>query len=192
VLSVLKSFVVLVDSLNEVIGRAVAWLTLGCVINCFIVVLLRYGFSIGYPWLQELYVWQHAAIFMIGAGYTLKHNGHVNVDVLYTRMTPRRKAWVDIIGTAVFLLPWVIVVALYAAPFVTSSWAVGEASSQSDGMPALYLLKSVIWVFCAVLGLQGLALMAKRILFLNGDPTWPPVDSAPESDEAFSHDAGGL
>ena len=180
--AVLRSFVIAVDGVNEVLGRVVAWLTLLCVLNCFLVVLLRYGFSIGFPWMQELYVWQHAIIFMVGAGYTLKHHGHVNVDVLYTRMSATRKAWVDIVGTCVFLLPWVLVLAVVAEPFITSSWAVGEASSQSDGMPALYLLKSVIWVFCAVVGLQGLALIAKRVLFLMGDNTWPPVDAIAESE----------
>ena len=89
-MSALGGFVRSVDALNEWIGRAVAWLTLGCVLTAFAVVLLRYVFDLGLPWLQELYVWQHAAVFMAGAGYTMLHRGHVSVDVLYGHLAARR------------------------------------------------------------------------------------------------------
>jgi TRAP-type mannitol/chloroaromatic compound transport system permease small subunit len=164
----LAGFVRIVDAINERIGRAVAWLTLGCVLTCFAVVLLRYAFSTGYPWMQELYVWQHAVVFMAGAGYTFLHRGHVNVDVLYGRLDARRRAWVDILGTLFFLFPWLAVLAVASTPFVISSWSVREASGTANGMPALYLLKSLIWVFCFVLFVQGLALIARRGLFLAG------------------------
>ena len=164
----LGGFVRGIDALNDWIGRTVAWLTLGCVLTCFAVVVLRYAFDIGFPWMQELYVWQHAAVFMAGAGYTMLHRGHVNVDVLYGRMCPRRRAWMDIAGTLVFLFPWLAVLAVTSAPFVLSSWGIREPSSTADGMPALYLLKSLLWVFCAVLFAQGLALIARRALFLAG------------------------
>ena len=167
-MNALKGFVHGVDALNEWIGRAVAWLTLGCVLTCFAVVVLRYVFDLGFPWLQELYVWQHAAVFMAGAGYTMLHRGHVNVDVVYGQMSPRRQAWVDVIGTLLFLFPWLAVIAYTSAPFVTSSWGIREGSSNADGMPALYLLKSLLWVFCALLFLQGVALIARRALFLAG------------------------
>jgi len=164
----LSGFVRLIDTLNEWIGRMVAWLTVGCVLTCFAVVVLRYAFNVGFPWLQELYVWQHATVFMAGAGYTMLHRGHVNVDVLYGSMAPRRKAWVDILGTIFFLFPWLAVIAVTSAPFVLSSWGIREPSSTADGMPALYLLKSLLWVFCAVLFAQGLALIVRRALFLAG------------------------
>jgi len=164
----LKAFVQATDALNEYFGRAVAWLTAGCVLTCFAVVVLRYAFDIGYPWLQELYVWQHATVFMAGAGYTMLHRGHVNVDVLYGQMNARRRAWVDILGTLLFLFPWLAVVAWTSAPFVLSSWGIREASSTAGGMPGVYLLKSLLWVFCAVLFLQGLALIARRAMFLAG------------------------
>jgi TRAP-type mannitol/chloroaromatic compound transport system permease small subunit len=164
----LKGFIRGVDALNEWLGRMVSWLTLGCVLTCFAVVVLRYGFAIGHPWLQELYVWQHAAVFMAGAGYTMLHRGHVNVDVLYGRMGPRRRAWIDVLGTLLLLFPWLAVIATTSAPFILSSWRIGEASSAADGMPAVYLLKSLLWAFCAVLFVQGLALLARRALFLAG------------------------
>jgi TRAP-type mannitol/chloroaromatic compound transport system permease small subunit len=164
----LKGFVSRVDAINDWIGRTAAWLTLGCVLTCFAVVVLRYAFDTGFPWLQELYVWQHAVVFMAGAGYTMLHRGHVNVDVLYGRLGARGKAWVDILGTVVFLFPWLVILAVTSAPFVLSSWGVREASGTADGMPAVYLLKSLLWVFCAVLFVQGLALIVRRGLFLAG------------------------
>ena len=165
---VLRTFVESVDAINDWIGRTVAWLTLGCVLTCFTVVVLRYALSVGYPWMQELYVWQHAAVFMAGAGYTMLHRGHVNVDLLYGRLGARGRAWVDILGTLLFLFPWLAVIAMASAPFVLSSWAIREPSSTADGMPAVYLLKSLLWVFCALLFLQGLALIARRGLYLAG------------------------
>jgi len=164
----LRGFVRGVDALNERIGRAAAWLTLGCVLTCFAVVVLRYGFDVGFPWLQELYVWQHAAVFMAGAGYTFLHRGHVNVDVLYGQLDERRRAWIDILGTLLFLFPWLAVIATVSAPFLLTSWSIREPSSTADGMPAVYVLKSLLWVFCAALVLQGLALIARRALFLAG------------------------
>jgi len=164
----LKGFVRGIDALNDWVGRTVAWLTLGCVLTCFAVVVLRYAFNIGFPWLQELYVWQHAAVFMAGAGYTMLHRGHVNVDVVYGQLSDRRKAWVDIFGTLVFLFPWLAVLAITSGPFVASSWSIREGAGTADGMPAVFLLKSLLWVFCALLFLQGLALIARRTLYLTG------------------------
>ncbi|HXV22957.1 MAG TPA: TRAP transporter small permease subunit, partial [Alphaproteobacteria bacterium] len=115
-----------IDRINEVVGRAVAFLTLGAVLVCLLVVVLRYVFSVGFIWLQELYVWQHAAVFMLGAGYTLLHGGHVRVDILYARMSPRRRAAVDLAGTMVFLLPWLGVLLYYGTPFLLLSWRLLE------------------------------------------------------------------
>jgi TRAP-type mannitol/chloroaromatic compound transport system permease small subunit len=170
------------EALNEWTGRAVAWLTLGCVLTCFAVVVLRYAFDVGHPWMQELYVWQHALVFMVGAGYTMLHRGHVNVDVVYGRMSARGRAWVDVLGTLLFLFPWLAVLALTSAPFVLSSWAIRETSNTPDGMPALYLLKSALWVFCALMFLQGLALLVRRALFLAGRPL-PDPEQDKVSDE---------
>jgi TRAP-type mannitol/chloroaromatic compound transport system permease small subunit len=165
---VLSGFIHAVDAINDWIGRAVAWLTLGCVLTCFAVVVLRYAFDAGYPWMQELYVWQHAVVFMAGAGYTFLHRGHVNVDVLYGRLGARQRAWVDILGTLFFLFPWLAIVAVTAWPFVLASWSVRDASATADGMPAMYLLKSLLLVFCALMFAQGLALLARRGLLLAG------------------------
>jgi TRAP-type mannitol/chloroaromatic compound transport system permease small subunit len=167
-MNVLVPIIRTIDMLNEIAGRVIAWLTFGTVSVCFLVVILRYVFSIGFVWLQELYVWQHAIVFMLGAGYTFLHGGHVRVDIFYARMSPRRRAIVDLFGTLVFLLPWLAVILYYGMPFLTLSWRLLEPSSQAGGLPGYFLLKSVIPTFCVLVGLQGLALAARSLLVLSG------------------------
>jgi TRAP-type mannitol/chloroaromatic compound transport system permease small subunit len=162
----LTNFSTSIDVINETIGNTLAWCTIACVITCFLVVILRYVFAVGFPWMQELYVWFHAITFMGGAGFVLLHSGHVNVDILYGKLCNQRKAWVDIFGTIVFLLPWMIVLMMTSFDFIIASWKISEPSSQTNGMPALYLLKSLIAFFCVVTLLQGLSTIAKRTLII--------------------------
>lgn len=171
----LKAFVRAVDGFNEVVGRLTAWLTLGCVAVCFVVVVMRYAAGVGFVWMQESYVWMHALIFLVGAGFTFKAGDHVSVDILYTRFSARTQAWVDIIGTLVFMAPWLVVIALYSAPFILNAWAIHEPSAQANGLPGVFLLKTALWAFCAVVGLQGLALIVRRALFLSGHETEIPA-----------------
>ena len=100
----LQVFIRTVDALNEWLGRLIAWLTLGCVLATFGVAVMRYQFSIGRPWAEELYVWLHAFVFMAGAGYTFVQHGHVRVDIFYGSMSLRRRAWIDLLGTLFFIL----------------------------------------------------------------------------------------
>jgi TRAP-type mannitol/chloroaromatic compound transport system permease small subunit len=174
VLRALEILVGVIDSMNEWIGRIVAWLTLGTVLVCFTVVVLRYAFSTGYIWMQEMYVWQHAIVFMVGAGYTFLHGGHVRVDIFYAKSSERTRAWVDIFGTLVFLFPWLVVLVITSVPYIGSAWAIREASREAGGLPGFFLLKSMIWVFAVVVGLQGLSLIARRILFLSGRQEYAP------------------
>lgn len=174
-MSALENFVRLIDSMNEHIGRFVSWFTLVTVIICFVVVVLRYAFGVGILWLQELYVWSHAIVFMVGAGYTMLHGGHVRVDIFYDRLDVRKKAWTNIFGTIVFLLPWLAVVTYYGFGFFEASYRVDESSPQGGGMPALYVLKSMILVFCFLVGLQGLALIGRSILILKGHADFLPA-----------------
>jgi TRAP-type mannitol/chloroaromatic compound transport system permease small subunit len=173
----LAAFVRGVDRLNERSGRAAAWLTLATALVCALVVLLRYAFNIGFIWLQELYVWTYAAVFTMAAGYTLLHDGHVRVDIFYARASPRRRAWIDLIGTALFLLPWLAVIAITSWPYIVASWRIAEPSPQTGGMPGLFLLKTVLVLFCVLLGLQGLALVGRSLLVLagRGEPTPRPA-----------------
>lgn len=180
-MAALAAFVRLVDRLNDTIGRGVAWLTLAMVLITFTVVVLRYIYAIGWVWMQESYVWLHGIVFMLGTGYTLLHNGHVRVDILYRTASPRYKAIIDIFGSFVLLLPMVTVVFLVSFNYVVASWLKFEESREAGGLPGLFLLKTVILAFCVLLGLQGLALAGRSILSLAGVAGFRPSDEEPEA-----------
>jgi TRAP-type mannitol/chloroaromatic compound transport system permease small subunit len=167
-LQALASFARLVDRINDAVGRAVAWLTLSMVLITFLVVILRYGFALGWVWVQEFYVWLHGIVFMAAAGYTLLRNEHVRVDVFYRPRSRRFKAWVDLFGVLFLLLPFVMTIAILSWSYVVISWVRLEESYEAGGMPGLFLLKSMILVFCALVGLQGLSLAARSVLVLAG------------------------
>lgn len=144
-----------IDALNERIGHAVAWLTLAMVLVTVVVVVLRYGFNVGFIWMQESVRFMYAAVFLLGAGYTLLRDEHVRVDILYAGMPPRGKALVDLLGTLFFLFPVCGSILLYSWDYVINSWAQLEGSLEERGLHAVYLLKTCIWAFAALLGLQG-------------------------------------
>lgn len=167
-MNLLVNFVRIAEAINEWIGRVVMWLSLGIVLVCFIAVYLRYAIGTGVPWLQELYVWQHAFVFLLGAGFTLLHGGHVRVDLFYGSMSDRNKAKIDLLGTVVFLLPFMALLYFEAIAFVELSWRNNETSIQPGGMPAIYILKASLQAFCVLVSLQGLANIARSILVLSG------------------------
>ncbi len=164
----LGSFVRFIDGLNDWIGRGVAWLVIPMVVITFLVATLRYGFSIGWVSMQESYMWLHGIVFMVGAGYTLLHGGHVRVDVFYRPASARYKAWVDLFGSLFLLLPVIAMVYIYSYPYVMTSWSRLEGSHETGGLQGLFLYKSVILIFCVLIGLQGLSLAARSILVLAG------------------------
>ena len=157
------------DRLNEWLGTKLAWLALAMVLLQFVIVVMRYVFGVGSVKLQESIVYMHAMVFMVGAGYTLLHNGHVRCDIFYSAASPRAKAMVDLFGVAVFLWPMCALIAWVAWPYVAAAWAVREGSPEGSlGIPGVFLLKSVILVFTALLALQGLALAIHSALLLAG------------------------
>lgn len=164
----IAKFVRRIDALNDGIGRFLSWATLAMVIITFVVVVLRYVFSIGWVWMQESYVWLHGIVFMGGAAYTLLFNGHVRVDIFYRGASSRFKAGVDLFGVCCLLLPVIFLVAWVSSGYILSSWAGLETSREAGGLPGLYLLKSMIWVFAALMTLQGIALGLRSLLVLRG------------------------
>ncbi|NNF52383.1 MAG: TRAP transporter small permease subunit [Gammaproteobacteria bacterium] len=163
-------FSALIDSLCDIIGKAVAWLTLGMVLVTFAVVALRYLFDSGYIWMQESVVWMHGLVFLLAAAYTLRQDEHVRVDIFYRRMTARGRAWVDLSGTLLLLIPSMLFVLITSLGFVAQSWRVLETSSEAGGLQALYLLKSVIPVAAVLLLLQGAAIgLRALVVILTGE-----------------------
>ena len=161
---------------NAAVGRIAAWGTTLTVLVCFMVVLLRYSLSYGQIWMQDFYVWMHGAVFMCGAGYVYLAGGHVRGDIMYSRVSVKRKAAIDLFGVLVFLLPWLGVVVWSSWEFVSRSWGLWEPSAQADGLPGVFILKSVLLIFCAVLLIEGLAVVGRSILVLSGrGPAVPAV-----------------
>jgi TRAP-type mannitol/chloroaromatic compound transport system permease small subunit len=179
-LAQLAAFVRFIDRLNDAVGRGIAWLTLVMVLITFFVVVLRYVYSIGWVWMQESYVWLHGVVFMVGAGYTLLHNGHVRVDIIYRPRDYRYKAVIDILGSILLLLPLVSLVFMFSVGYVADSWIRLEESREAGGLPGLFLLKSVVLVFCVLLGLQGLALAGRSLLSLVGFEDFRPIEDEQE------------
>jgi TRAP-type mannitol/chloroaromatic compound transport system permease small subunit len=164
----LGNFVHAIDGLNDLIGRAVAWLVIPMVVITFLVATLRYGFAVGWVSMQESYMWLYGIMFMVGAGYTLLHGGHVRVDVFYRPASARYKAWVDLFGSLFLMMPVLIMILMYSYPYVATSWHRLEGSHETGGLPGLFLYKSVILVFCVLMLLQGLSLAARSVLVLAG------------------------
>jgi len=156
------------DRFSASLGKATSWLTLLMVLVTFAVVVMRYVFDLGFIWLQESVVWMHACVFMVGAAYTLQQEEHVRVDIFYRAMTQRRRAWVDLTGVIVFLLPLCAFLCWAAFDFVLVSWRLHEASRESGGLPypLIPLLKSILIVMPITLGLQGLSLLFRSIASL--------------------------
>lgn len=170
-----------IDALNENIGKAVAWLALLMVIVQFIVVIMRYVFGIGSIFMQESIIYLHATVFMLGAGYTLLHNGHVRVDIFYREASPRRKAMVDIVGVAIFLIPVCALIWWGSWSYVANSWRVFEGSRETSGIQAVFLLKTVILVFVVLVVLQGISMAIRSLLTLAGVEQ-QQADEPPEQD----------
>lgn len=162
----MTSFSQLVDNLTEVLGRALAWLTGMMAILTFLVVVLRYAFDQGAVALQESVMYMHGLVFMLGIPYALKNDVHVRVDLIYSRLGTRQRAWVDLVGHLIFLLPVSGFIFYTSLPYVAASWRVLEGSSEVGGIPAVYLLKTLIPVMAALLVLQGVSGMVKQVLII--------------------------
>lgn len=161
-----------IEGLNGVVGRVVAWMTLGTVLVCFATVYTRYALNTNFTWLQEAYIWQHAMVIVLGAGYTMLTGGFVRVDLFYGKMSARGRAWVDLLGTVVFLAPFLVVLWMAFDTFFLNGWRSDEGSPNPGGLPNWWILQGTLLVFCILVGLQGLALAARSLLVLNGHEEW--------------------
>ena len=134
----------------------------------FAIVVLRYAFNTGWIAMQESILFMHALVFMLGAAYTLKQDGHVRVGIFYRKLGSRGKAWVDLLGTLLLLMPVSLFILWVSWDYVASSWALLEGSREAGGLPGVYLLKSSILLMTGLLILQGLAMLARSFCTLLG------------------------
>lgn len=151
-----------------IIGRSVAWLTLLMTLLAFTIVVLRYGFNLGWIWLQESVTYLHAAVFMLAAAWAFQTDDHVRVDIFYRKASPRYKSIANLAGTLLFLLPLCVFLMYIGWDYVAASWSTREASREAGGLPLVWLLKSLILALPALLLMQSLVTIRQCVSVLRG------------------------
>ncbi len=157
-MNVLKMFSRWIDALNEWVGRGVAWVTLALVVVIFIDVVMRYLFNTSFVFTQELEWHLFGFIFLIGAGYTLLHDGHVRVDIIYQRLGIKGRAWINLLGVIFFLIPGCLMVMTTSWKFALNSFMIMEGSPDPGGIPFRFIVKGFIPAGFFLLLIQGISL----------------------------------
>lgn len=159
----LKRIANLIGTINELVGKTVAWLTTCLVLFMCFDVVRRYLFNETAVWITEMEWHIFALIFLLSAGYALKHDKHVRVDLFYANFSPKRKAWINLIGTIAFLIPWCCIIIMASYNYAYNSYMINESSPDPGGLPARYLIKFSITLGFIFLLLQALALLLESV-----------------------------
>lgn len=176
----------LIDALNRFIGRWVIWLVLGSTVVSAVNAVVRKVFNVGSNAFLELQWYLFAASFLLAAGFTLLNNEHVRIDVVVSRFSKRTQTWLDVFGFVAFLLPMCATVLYLGVPFFLQGLRSGEVSSNAGGL-ILWPVYALIPLGFALLGLQALSELIKRLGFLQGliaDPTEKIVTKTAEEELA--------
>ena len=154
-----------IDGLNERVGHTIYWLILVAVLVSSGNATVRYLFDISSNGWLELQWYLFSAVFLLGAGYTLEHNEHVRIDLIFGRLRPRQRAWIDLFGGIFFLLPMALVILVLSWPVFVEAYIRHEVSADAGGLlrwPAKLLIPAGFLLLC----LQGVSEIIKRIAFL--------------------------
>ena len=157
-----------IDTLNTWVGRGVSWVTFIVVAVVFVDVVMRYAFNTSFVFVQELEWHLFAFIFLLGAGNTLLKDGHVRVDIFYQRLSPKNRAWINLMGVIFFLIPGCYMIIATSSKFVHNAWNVMEGSPDPGGIPYRYLIKACIPAGFVLVLLQGISLGIKSFLTIIG------------------------
>ena len=170
--------IVTLERCNRLIGQLVAWLTVLMVLITTAIVVQRYWFETGSIRMQESVTYMHAAVLLLAAAYTLTLDGHVRVDVVYTKLSNHAQAWVNLIGTLVLLLPVCIFLIWYSWEYVVTAWQIRESSQEAGGLPFPFpaIMKSFIPITGVLLFMQGIVMVARALVYLR-------TPSSPDSDK---------
>jgi TRAP-type mannitol/chloroaromatic compound transport system permease small subunit len=152
-----------IDRITDNTGKIISWLTLLMVLLTFLIVVLRYVFNIGWIAMQESVLYFHGTVFMLGAAYTLKADGHVRVDIFYQNFSIKGKALVNLLGTLFLLLPVCIFIFYISFDYVATSWRIMEKSPEAGGLPLVYLSKSLLLIMAISLSLQGVSEICRNL-----------------------------
>ncbi len=162
--STIQSIATGLDTINDYVGRSLSWLGAAMALLVFTIVVLRSFFNVGSIAAQEIVTYLHATIFMLCLAYTAKEGGHVRVDILYRRFKPLKKAWVNALGSIMLLIPYAIFLTWVSWDFAVEAWQIKEGSINPGGIPALFLLKSLIPLAGILLILHGIAELLKNLM----------------------------
>jgi TRAP-type mannitol/chloroaromatic compound transport system permease small subunit len=158
----------LIDALNDSLGTVANWMVLAACLISAGNAMSRYAYDLSSNAWLEIQWYLFAAIVMLGASYTLKMNEHVRVDIFYAYLSERGKEWLDLVGTALFLVPSMFVIAWYSWPFFMQSWHVQEISGNAGGL-IRWPVKFLVPLGFTLVGLQGISEIIKRAAALHGD-----------------------
>jgi TRAP-type mannitol/chloroaromatic compound transport system permease small subunit len=158
------------ENIPVYIGKWVSWLTTLLVILIFCDVVFRYVFKFSKTWIIDLEWHLFAAVFLLGAAYTLSEDKHVRVDVFYNSFSEKKKGWVNIIGTVFLLIPWTILIISKSYHYAMNSWLIGEGSPDPGGLGARYVIKFVMLLAFILLLIQAIITLVKEVKKLKG--TW--------------------
>lgn len=164
--SFLQRVVYTLNTINEWVGRTVSWLTLLLVLLVCFNVMRRHFFNSADAWGGELEWHLFALIFLLGAGYAFKYERHVRVDLFYAKYSERNKAWTNLIGGLLFLIPWCAIVIWFSWNYAMGSWEINETSPNPNGLPYRYIIKFAITVGIGFLLLQALSSVIQSIMTL--------------------------
>lgn len=167
------------DLVNRAVGAVVAWAAVAMVLVQFAIVVARHVFGVSDIAAGESVLYLHATLFMLGAGYAYLIDAHVRVDIFYAKLPPRARAAIDIAGSLIFLFPALALLAYWSWPTVRRAWAIYEGAISVGGIPASFLLKSLIPAFCLLLAIQGVARLLRDIVTLRASAPVSPAPVAP-------------
>lgn len=160
----MEAFIKIVDSINEFIGRWISWLTTILVVFVCFDVFRRYLLKDSAAWIMEMEWHLFALIFLLGAGYALKHHRHVRVDLFYEKFSEHDKAWVNLFGSLLFLIPWCCMIIYVSFGYAVNSLQINEGSPDPGGLPARFIIKFSITIGFILLLLQALALLFRSYI----------------------------
>lgn len=160
-----------INGFSEILGKVAAVLFILLLLNVFYDVIMRYMFNDVSIGMQELEWHLYAAIFLLGIPYTLYKDGHVRVDIIYESLSVRKQAWIDLLGTLFFLIPFTLLIAKYGIDFTVESYELGETSGDPGGLPYRWLIKSIIPFAFISMCISGIGVMLKAIIILRNNPS---------------------
>lgn len=156
-----------IEAFLNAVGSVINWLWFLLVLIIVVNVSMRYIVGVNYIWVEEIQWHIYAVGFMIGIGYTIIHDGHVRVDVIAGTLKPRTRARIEFLGLLLLVMPLVILMIMYAIPFVEASWTRNETSSAPGGLPHRWAIKGVIILAFAFMGLATIARLSRVWAFLS-------------------------